>query len=146
MHSRLWEAQDALYAMLRAVTFADRDVTVSLGRPATMDVNAVWVDGGVDTWDAAYRVSGLAAKEEEFTLKVNVYAVALGDYVDARNRVKAMGDEVEAAVVADYTLDGSVMLATISRGGMAEGIMDDGRRRQCLLTLYVKCSAYMNVP
>lgn len=144
MRSVLWDAQDALLATIRAATFPDRHITTSLGRPATLETDAVWVGGEVDTWNSQYRVSGLVAKDEEFTLRVYVYAVKLGGYEDARNRVRALSEVVEDALAADPTLGGTVMLATIERGGMAEAIMDDGRRRQVLLTLYVNCSAFVS--
>lgn len=146
MRSSLWDAQDALYAALVAATWPDRHVQLSLGRPANLERDAVWVSGEVDNWTAQHRVSGLVAKDEEFTLRVYVYAVRLGTYEDARDRVKALAEVVEDTVYASQTLDDTVMLATVDRGGMAEAIMDDGRRRQVLLTLYVNCSAFITAP
>lgn len=143
MRSALWDAQDALYGRLSRAVFPDRNVQVSLGRPSNLEADAVWVSGEVDTWNAEHRVSGLKTKDEQFTLRVYCYAVKLGGYTDARNRVRALAQVVEDTVYADHTLDGTVMLATIDRGGMAEAIMDDGRRRQVLLTMYVNCSAYV---
>lgn len=146
MRSALWEAQDALYAAISGATFPDREIQIALGRPATLERDAVWVSGEVDSWQADHRVSGLQAKDETFTLRVYVYSVRLGNYVDARNRVKALAQVVEDTIYGDHTLDGTVMLSTIERGGMAEAVMEDGRRRQVLLTLYVNCSAFISAP
>lgn len=142
MRSQVWAAQVALYDALDAATYPGR-VSVDLGVPGRLETDHIWVSGEVDEWSAQYRTSGLAAKDETFALRVHVYSARLGGYTDARDRVRELGEVVEDAVHADYTLDGSVMLAKISRSQLEESITDEGRSRGLLLTFWVDCSAHV---
>jgi hypothetical protein len=142
MRSKVWEAQDALYAAIDAADFPGR-LSVSLGLPGRFEPDNVWVSGEVDDWTSEYRASGLQSKEEVFDLKVNVYVTRLGTYTDARDRCKEIGQVVEDAVAADFTLNGTVMLATIRRSQIEETVTEDGRARGVLLTLYVRCDSYV---
>lgn len=142
MRSRIWEAQDALYAALEGATYPGR-VSVDLGVPARLETDHVWVSGEVDDWSADYRTSGLAAKDESFTIRVHIYSTRLGGYLDARDRVRELGQVIENAVTADYTLDGTVMLAKITRSQLEESITDEGRSRGLLLTFWVECAAHI---
>lgn len=142
MRSQVWAAQVALYDALDAATYPGR-VSVDLGVPGRLETDHIWVSGEVDEWSAQYRTSGLAAKDESFALRVHVYSTRLGGYTDARDRVRELGEVVEDAVHGDYTLDGSVMLAKISRSQLEESITDEGRSRGLLLTFWVDCSAHV---
>lgn len=142
MRSQVWVAQDALYAALDSATYPGR-VSVDLGVPGRLEQDHIWVSGEVDEWAALYRTSGLAAKDESFTIRVHIYSTRLGGYTDARARVQELGEVVEDAVGADYTLDGTVMLAKISRSQLEESITDEGRSRGLLLTFWVECSAHV---
>lgn len=142
MRSQVWQAQEALYAALNSATWPG-SVQVDLGTPANMERDSVWVSGEVDDWAAEYRTSGLAAKDEQFALRVHALSKRLGNYLDARDRVKALGEVVEDAVAADHTLDGTVMLATIERSQLEDSLGEDGRTRMVLLTLWVRCAAHV---
>lgn len=142
MRSQLFDAQDALYSLLQAATWPGR-VSTSLGTPATFETDHVWVSGEVDDWSAEYRVSGLAAKDEAFTIRVHCFTKRLGTYLDARQRVQALGEVVEDTITSNYTLSGTVMLATIGRQQLEESQNEDGRGRQVLLTFFVDCQAHV---
>lgn len=128
--------------MLKDATYPGT-VQVDLAMPPNQERDCVWVAGEVDDWSAQYRVSGLAAKDEEFVLRVHVLSKRLGNYTDARNRVKDLGEVVEDTIGADHTLDGTVMLATIERSSLEESLGEDGRTRLVLLTMWVKCAAHV---
>jgi hypothetical protein len=142
MRSQIWQAQDALYQALSNATWPG-SVQVDLATPPNMERDSVWVSGEVDDWSAEYRTSGLAAKDENFVLRVHVLSKRLGNYTDARDRVKALGEVVEDAVGADHTLAGTVMLATIERSQLEDSLGEDGRTRMVLLTLWVRCRAHV---
>lgn len=142
MRSQIWDAQDALYTALNAATWPG-SVQVDLATPANIERDSVWVSGEVDDWLAEYRTSGLAAKDERFVLRVHVLSKRLGNYTDARDRVKALGQVVEDVIGADHTLNGSVMLAVIDRSQLEDSIGEDGRTRIVLLTLWVRCSSHV---
>jgi hypothetical protein len=142
MRSQVWAAQAALYDDLKAATFPGR-LQVALGVPGRMETDIVWVSGEVDDWRAEYRTSGLAAKDEEFDLRVHVFVSRMGTYADAVARLRALGEVVEDTVHADYTLGGTVMLAKITRSQLEESVSEDGRARGVLLTLWVRCAAHV---
>lgn len=142
MRSQIWAAQDALYQALRDATWPG-SVQVDLATPPNMERDSVWVSGEVDDWNAEYRTSGLAAKDENFAMRVHILSKRLGNYTDARNRVKALGEVVEDVIGADHTLDGTVMLATIDRSQLEDSLGEDGRTRLVLLTLWVRCRAHV---
>lgn len=143
MRTALWDAQDGLLTLLQAQTWPN-DVTPALGLPGRLERDQVWIAGEVSEWQAEYRVSGLKAKDESFTLRVHILATRLGgDYATIRSALETYGALVENALDVDYTLGGSVMLATISRQQLEETMLDDGRRRQGLLTYLVTCDAHV---
>lgn len=142
MRSQIWAAQDALHQALSDATWPG-SVQVDLATPGNIERDSVWVSGEVDDWSAEYRTSGLAAKDENFALRVHVLSKRLGNYTDARNRVKALGEVVEDVIGDDHTLDGTVMLATIERSQLEDSLGEDGRTRMVLLTLFVRCRAHV---
>lgn len=142
MRSQIWAAQDALYEALRDATWPGF-VQVDIATPVNIERDSVWISGEVDDWAAEYRTSGLAAKDENFALRVHVLSKRLGNYTDARDRVKELGEVVEDTIGADHTLAGTVMLATIERSQLEDSLGEDGRTRMVLLTLLVRCRAYV---
>lgn len=141
--TQAWAAQDALLTALQAQSWPV-GVNPTLGTPARMESDSVWVSGEVEAWNAEYRVSGLRQKDETFTLRIHCLATRLGgDYASLRARLEEFGGIVEDAVEADHTLDGTVMLATITSQQVEETILEDGRRRQGLLTFFVECQAFV---
>lgn len=143
VRSKLWDAQDELYALLDAAS-ALNGVQVTLGRPTKEDTDSVWVSGEVSDWLAEYQVSGLAAKDETFSLRVGILCVRLGtEYVKVRNAVKALGEAVEDVVAANPTLGGTVMLAQI-RNARVEETLTDERHRAVQLSIDVECRAWLD--
>lgn len=142
MNSKVYSAQDQLKAQI--VTQATSiGVSVFIGAPARPQDECIWVSGEVDDWNQTFALTGLKAKDEIFTLRVHCLTTRIGEYVDARDRAKTLGEIVEDAVSADYTLGGTVQLAEVS-GAVLEEAMVDERRRQALLTLLVKCRAWVS--
>lgn len=143
MRTAVWDAQEGLLALLKTQPWPN-DVTPALGIPGRLERDQVWVSGEVSEWSAEYRVSGLQAKDETFVLLVHILATRLGgDYATIRTALQTYGELVENALAEDYTLGGSVMLATVSRQQLEETMLDDGRRRQGLLTYSVTCDAHL---
>lgn len=141
--TRVWDAQDALLTALQAQAWPT-GVTPTLGTPARMEADSVWVSGEVEAWNAEYRVSGLRQKDETFTLRIHCLATRLGgDFTTLRDRLESFGALVEDAVDGNPTLSSTVMLATIVSQQVEETILDDGRRRQGLLTFFVECQAFV---
>jgi len=138
--SQLWAAQEALYALLQGTNLGK--AKLHLGTPTEYTDDEVWVDGQVDDWSGEYRVSGLAAKDEDFVLQVKVMCNRLTtDYLLPRNAVKAFGLLIEGTINADFTLGGTVMLAT-PRSFRLEDTLTDERHRAVKLTMLVACSAW----
>lgn len=144
MQSQLWDAQDALLAALEgSATLAK--VTKGLGAPGKFEREHVWISGEVDDWTLNYRQSGLVARDEDFGLRIHVLVTRTGvKYADSRARVIELGQAVEDAIAADYTLGGAVMLATIERNTIDESTGGDGRTRSILLTINVRCRAHVS--
>mgnify|MGYP006273408095 CR=1 FL=1 len=141
--TQVWAAQDALLQALQAQTW-DEPIKPVLGTPARMEADQVWVSGEVDQWSAQYRTSGLGTKDEVFTLRVHCLATRLGGgYTELRDRLAALGANVEDVLQDDFTLGGTVMLATIASQQVEEAMLDDGRRRQGLLTFFIECTAHV---
>lgn len=142
MRTAAFSAQDALYAAIDAATYPG-EVTRSLGVPARLEHDLVWVAGRIDDIANEYRVSGLGAVDERFTLNVHVFSRRRGTLADVRDRAVELADAVDDALTADPTLGGTVMLATVVRRTAEESIDEDGRARGFLISLYVECSAYL---
>lgn len=140
MPTRLFAAQDALLAALRASLAGG--VPVTLGAPAEKQQTHVWVSGDVDQWEQNYRTSGLGAKDESFVLQVEALVMRNApDYATPRARMQTLIEEIEAAITANPTLDGTVMLAQVERITMDEGVTDE-RQRAIGCTVFVRCEAF----
>lgn len=138
-NSKAYAAQDALKALIAT---ALPTVQVSLGTPARMPEEAVWVSGEIDDWAQAYAVSGLQASDETFTLRVHCLTTWTGDYAGMRARIKTLSDSIETAVKAAPTLSGAVELIRPDSFVLEEALVDD-RRRQGLLTIFFACRAWL---
>jgi hypothetical protein len=142
MQTRAFLAQDALYDALKAATFPGR-VAVSLGSPTQLETDHIWVSGSIEEWPSTYRVSGLAARDEEFSLRVFVWVKRLGRFTDARARATALGSVVEQVILSDHTLDGTVDLATLARTSLEDAVDQEARSYVCLLGFSIDCMAYI---
>lgn len=143
MRTKVWAAQDALLTLLQAQTWPN-DVRPALGIPGRLERDSAWISGEVDDWRAEYRVSGLKAKDETFVLRVHLLTTRLGgEFEPLRDAIAVYGGLVEDAIKQDYTLGGTVMLATIVNQQLEETMLDDGRRRQALLTYSIACDAHV---
>lgn len=144
VRSRLWDAQEALYHLIDDTLKLGKDGQVSFGNPIELLPENVWVSGEVDDWNTDWRVSGLAAKDENFTLRISIAVIRLGtDYQSTRDRVRELGREIEDAISVDPTLGGTVMLAKIASFRLEDTLVDD-RRRGVGLNIYVNCQAWLN--
>lgn len=140
MPTAIWDAQDALLTAVR--TGVTGGVPVTLGAPAEKQQTHVWISGDVDVWEQDYRTSGLGAKDETFVLQVEALVMrSASDYATPRARMQSLLSEIEAAIVADYTLGGAVMLAQVERITMDEGVTDE-KQRAIGATVFVRCSAF----
>lgn len=144
MNSTVWDAQQKLFDLLYSdPTLAAQKISVTLGTPTNVEREHVWVASEVDDWQQRYAVSGLAAKDEEFTLRVHVLVdMTTNIFADARDRVRVLGTRVEEVVKTHNTLDDIVMLATIERAVLEDAYNDMERRRGVILTMLVRCRAH----
>lgn len=143
MQSRIWEAQDALLALLSDSAPLAK-ITRGLGSPMKLDRKHVWISGEVEDWNLAYTTSGLVSRDEEFNLRIHVLVTKTGvTYENVRAEVVTLGQAVEDAIASDVTLAGTVMLATVARATIDEATGGDGRTRSILLTIHVRCNAHV---
>lgn len=145
MQTKLWDAQDALYTLINAnATLASQKVPVTLGDPGRREAEHVWIGGEIPDWSQTYGVSGLQARDEEFVIPIITVVVwTSGDYVTARDRIKTIGAAIETTLAANPTLNGTVMLATISRMATDEAAIPEERKRMIGLTQFVTCKAHV---
>lgn len=143
MNSKLYDAQDELKSLLIGAPDL-AGVPKHLGTPIKLDTlrEVVWISGEVEEWNQEYRVTGLQAKDESFTIKVHVLVTKSGDYEATRNRARALAAAVEETISANYTLNDTVELAQIRAGAVEEARLDD-RQHQVLITLYINCRAWL---
>lgn len=130
--SKLWDVQDALYDLLVYTMQEDpatARVRVTLGTPLKMTDEDVWVSGEVQDWTQNYIVSGLAAKEETFTLRICIAVQRLGlDYVPIRDRARYIGTRIENAIHNDPTLSGNALLARVASPILEEALVGEKKR------------------
>lgn len=142
MKSRVFEAQDALFALVEAGTYPGR-VSVSLGAPPRLETDHVWIAGSVEDYPSEYRVSGLGQKDERFTLRACVWSKRFGRYTDARDRADELATVVEQIIINNHRLTNTVDLATLARVSVEDAIDEDGRAYVVLITLSVDCQAFV---
>lgn len=145
MQTTVYAAQTALLGLLNGIPELS-DATIQLGHPARFGKRDVWIGGDVEDWQLEYRQSGLVARDEFYTLRINVLVVLTGtnNYVKTRDAVKAYTDKIEEALGDDPTLGGAVLLATVTGATLDEGIGQDGRSRMVLETLAVRIRAHVD--
>lgn len=144
VRTKLWDCQDALYALVDAAVTLDRDGQVTLGNPATLSPENVWVSGQVDDWNTDWKVSGLGSKDEDFVLRVSVAVIRLGsDYLGARQRLQEIGQDIEDAIAADPTLGGAAQLAKITSFRLEDSMVDE-RRRGVGLNFFVSIRTWLD--
>lgn len=143
VRSKLWAAQDALYALLAASNGLSA-ATVTLGRPTADEGDQVWVNGEVDVWSSDYQLSGLGAKNETFILQVRIRVVRVGTtYTTVRDVARDYGRAVEDVIAANPTLSSTVMLANIANVRLEDALVDE-RTRGVALVLDVSCQAWLD--
>lgn len=139
MPTTIWDAQDALVAILRKSLTGG--VPVTLGSPADRENTHVWISGDVDTWEKNYRVSTLEVHDENYTIQVECFVSrSTGDYATVRARMRTLLDEVEKAINSNPTLNGVVSMAVIYQTTMDEGLTDN-KERAIGSTVFVRCEA-----
>jgi hypothetical protein len=144
MRSSVYDAQSALVGLLEGIPAAST-ANISLGHPARMGRREIWVGGDAEDWGVTYRQSGLAARDEEYVLRIHAFVMLTGaDYTKVRDEVRTYTDAIEDALAANPTLGGAVMLATVTDPSLDEGIGQDGRSRMVLETLGVRIKAHVD--
>lgn len=140
-------AQDAFAAQLKKRS-ALRKVAVDVGYPSGgLKLEHIWISGVIDDWAQEWSTSGQdgpAGIDESFTLHTLVYVQKSGDsYIVVRDRLVELVAEVQAQLRSDFTLDGTVQLATIvgGGGGWDEGLLQ--KARTALLDIPIHCDAYL---
>ncbi len=138
----LWAAQDALAGGARATQEAfdvggAGEVAIDLGFPADIQPAHVWIDGEAEGKLAA-ELTGAEPSRRDLPVKLFVFVQA-GDYVEARDRVKALAAACEAAL-ASAAFAAVVDSWSIPRYRLDAGT--DGSNRQLCLELTVECSCW----
>lgn len=140
----IYDAQDALHTLVQGLTASD-GWKVDLGFPQAANVQAkhIWVAGDVDDHTQTYGLSSAQAKDESFPLRVHVVATAKAKTYDVpRDRVKAVTDDLEAAILADDTLGGVVMQAEVTSIHVDDAQPSEAER-QVMSTVTVTCRAWL---
>lgn len=137
----LWEAQDALLAALRAepafnVGSAD-EVAVSLGFPAQIETEHVWIGGEVEG-ELEAEITGPRPSAETFRLHVFIFVQA-PDYEATRSRVQELAAACEAALSSDV-FAAVVPARSIPHYRLEAGT--DGSSSQLCLDLTVECRCW----
>lgn len=141
MPSALWVAQDRLYAALKD----NLGVPVSLGFPPKMSPTHVWISGGVSEWTQEYRLTGLAAKHEEFVFSIHTLVTSTSPSYEAiRDMARDITDDIEDIVSSDAFLSGEVRLAQVVRGELEEALLEEGRKRQVGVRLDVRIETWLS--
>jgi len=145
MHTAAFDAQQALYELLRAEpTLAAQRIPVTLGSPTTLEREHIWVPASIEDWTMRPATSGLRNRDENFILPIHIFVdMTTNTYPDVRNRIKAIGLLIEEALAADPQLGGVLMLATVSAARLEDTYNDADRRRALLLTIQVRCNAWL---
>lgn len=144
VRSKLWDCQDALYALVNNAVNLGKHGQVTLGNPAEFMPENVWVSGQVDDWNTDWKVSGLGAKDEDFVLRVSIAIIGLStDYREARQRVEELAKDIEDAISADPTLGGLAQLAKITSFRLEDTMVDE-RHRGVGLNIYVSVRTWLN--
>jgi hypothetical protein len=145
MLSASWDAQQALWQLIHDdSTLATQKVPVTIGSPTTLEREHVWIPATIEDWTARLATTGIRNKDETFTLPVHIFVdMTTNTYPDVRNRIKALGQLVEEVISANHTLNNTVMLATITGARLEDTYNDADRRRALLLTLLVRCTAWI---
>jgi hypothetical protein len=138
--STLWDAQDALHALVAATVTAP--AKVDYGHPSEFHPDHVWVEGAVDEWSGEFAVSGLGAEDERFNLHVTVQCMRAGEgYQAVRDRCKGYAEAIRAAIKADPTLGGVVQLAQVARWRVDESMVTESTRAVKVM-LTVACQGW----
>lgn len=139
----VYDAQDALLALVKGLDSVG-GWKVDLGfPPGAVQTKHIWVDGNLADNEQMFGLSGLAAKDENFTLRVHIVATAKANTYDVpRDRVKTITDELGDAISADFRLGDVVELAQVTGVELDEGIPDDASR-QVMATVAVACRAWL---
>jgi hypothetical protein len=142
MPTALWIAQDKLKEAIRSRANLDR-VAVGLGEPTRYEDDHIWISGEVPSWSQQFMDSAATAKDEQFTLEINVLVSrSTQEYVVVRDRVKYLCDEIEEALVSDLFLDSTVEFAQIIEGRVDEFVSDE-RKRGLLVSLMVEIRTHL---
>lgn len=147
MPATVWpDAQDALKTALDTALAASEDcigIPVTVGYPAGgPKAEHIWIAGTVTDWTREWDTTAVANApiSEQFTLDVYVLtSKRVRTFAEVRTRLTAILDVIEAAVVADFTLSGTVAVSTLSGGEVQEGIDDERRSAGC--ELHLRCEA-----
>lgn len=144
VRSKLWDCQDALYALVNNAVSLGKHGQVTLGNPPELMPENIWVSGQVDDWNTDWKVSGLGAKDEDFVLRISIAVIGLSaDYLEARQRVEELGQDIEDAISADPTLGGLAQLAKITSFRLEDTMVDE-RHRGVGLNMYVSVRTWLN--
>lgn len=131
MFSQIDSVEDAVYAHLLAADLSGDgigEVTVELGTPTVFTDDNVWVDDNTEEWTSTYALSGLAAKEEQFPVRVIVMCQRDDTYAAVRNVTLSLADKVAARLTGDPFLAGKAQLAAFGAYRKESAMLSDGKR------------------
>lgn len=150
--SRLGAAEHAAAEQVRAYAVTPAasigDVPITEGPPgASMQPTHVWIGALTTDVEQTWELTGPegsspAQRREVFDVVVNVYVHhESDDYVRLRDRMAELVLEVEAALLEDTTLGGTVYDATLAGYKREHGFSENGRAMWTAIRL--ECEAYL---
>lgn len=142
--TKAFGAQDALTQALKN-TAELAAWTVDFGIPSRREELHIWVDESVDSWGQGTPTTGLVMRDETFRLTVFIYARRTGsDAKEIRDEIKQAADVVTGVIGSEPFLGGAVFHAQIDSAEYASAFADaEGRSREAVMQLMIKCSAYL---
>lgn len=157
--SRVGQVQDTFAEQLRARPgLQTLETEMQVKGPVPVDVGwpegqlravHVWIDGAIDDWEEEWSTTGQAgpaAKDESFTLTVNI-AVTLKakTYAPLRDVALAIASQVELQLHEDFQIGGTAKYASVVGGALVEGVLTDGTR-QVLIERRVQVRTHLTRP
>lgn len=138
----LWAAQDAIVAAVKAQEAFDaggaHEVPVDLGFPADVQPEHFWLEGGAEG-SLTNELTGTTPSDETDRIKAFLYVQSPGDYVDVRDRLRALARAFEDAMRSDAV---AVVVPSWSIPNYALDAGTDGTNRQLVLELTLELRSW----
>lgn len=146
LQTRAFAAQDALITALEAAPGLS-SWTVGFGLPNQRpEALHIWVDENVTDWSQESISTGVMTKNEAFAIAVYLYSRRTDSTaIEVRDEIAAAAGVVADLIGATPFLGGVVLFAEVSNVEYDGAFADtDGRMREGVMKLTIKCTAFVS--